>query len=361
MEKNRKKEKCCGCGACAEKCPEGAIQMLQDREGFDYPKIDKLACTDCGICVAVCPLKRNEKIKCQNFYFGAQAEKNQIRYSSSSGGIFSILAQYVIRRKGVVYGAGYDEHMNIRHRGVENQDQLEQIKKTKYVQSDMEGIYRSIEYDLIKNKWVLFCGTPCQTQALIFFLNKKYERLIAVDLVCYGVPSPGVWKRYVKYLEHKHMGKMADFSFRDKRNADNGSMISYKINGKEYVDSIHKDIYCRLYFRNCIMRPSCHQCKFCTVDRNSDFTIGDFWNIGNVRPDIDDGMGTSLVIVHSMQAMKIWDEIKEELHWFACEKEDVLQPRLLQPTMLSKRWQRYIILLSFKIVPFSMIVKLMRK
>ena len=323
MGKNRVKETCSGCGACAEICPEGAIHMFQDREGFAYPEIEKSACTGCGRCRVVCPLKRNGAGKCHNAYFGAQAKKKQLRYSGSSGGIFPILAQYVIERGGIVYGAGYDCNMNVVHRGAENCEQLEEIKRTKYVQSNMKGIYRSIEENLIRNRWVLFCGTPCQAQALMLFLNKKYETLIVVDLVCYGVPSPGIWKKYVKYLEHKHSGKMTDFCFRDKRNEDNGHMRSYWINGTEYVASIYQDIYCKLYFRNYMLRPSCYRCSFCTINRNSDFTIGDFWGIEHVRPDLDDGMGTSLVIVHSDLARKIWNELREETCWFACERKDI--------------------------------------
>lgn len=320
--------------------------MVQDREGFYYPKIDKVVCTECGRCRKVCPLKDRATKEHDNLYFGAQALEDKIRHSSSSGGVFSILAQYVIRRQGIVYGASYDGNMNVIHQGAENSEQLEKIKKTKYVQSDTRGIYSSIEKNLKENRWVLFCGTPCQVQALRLFLNKDYERLILVDLVCYGVPSPGVWKAYVKYLEKKHGGKMTDFSFRDKRNADNGHMRSYKIDGREYVDSIYEDIYCRMYFKNSNLRPSCYKCKFCAVNRESDFTIGDFWGIEKVKPEVDDGMGTSLVIVHSEHAKKIWDEIKTEVAWFECEEGDILQPRLLKPTSMANRRKRYMLYLK---------------
>ncbi len=357
MEKNRVKEMCCGCGACAEICPEGAIRMVQDREGFAYPEVDKFACTGCGRCRAVCPLKKNGTDNCQNAYFGAQAREKQFRDTSSSGGIFPILAQYVLERGGIVYGAGYDGNMNVVHRGAVNREQLEGIKRTKYVQSNMTGIYRRIEENLIKGRWVLFCGTPCQAQALMLFLSKEYEKFIVVDLVCYGVPSPGIWKKYVNYLEHKHRGKMTDFYFRDKRNADNGHMRSYWINKTEYVDSIYQDIYCKLYFGNYMLRPSCYHCKFCTVNRNSDFTIGDFWGVEQVRSDLDDGMGTSLVIVHSDLAEEIWDEIKNEVCWFACEKEDILQPRLLEAVRLPRF--RHAFLSLYRIMPFWLMERIM--
>ena len=354
----QKKEECCGCNACMEICPEGAVSMVEDREGFYYPQINKSVCSDCGKCKRVCPIKSTKVEKDENLYFGVQVKDEKIRFSSSSGGIFSILAYFVISRNGIVYGAGYDEDMKVIHQKVEDLSQLEQIKRTKYVQSDMSGIYNSIEMNLRENRWVLFCGTPCQVQALKLFLNRQYERLILVDLVCYGVPSPGVWKKYVKYLERKHGGRMTEFVFRDKRNKDDGHTLSYIIDGKEYVDSIYEDNYCRMYFKNYILRMSCFNCKFCRVYRNSDFTIGDFWGIKHIRTEFNDGMGTSLVIVHSDQARRIWNEIQKELFWFQCKKEELLQPRLLYPTNGDGGMNRIIFMLLYKILPFSLAVKL---
>ena len=220
------KEMCCGCGACAEVCPQKAIKMVRDKEGFDYPQINGDICAECEACRYVCPMKGHEPIKSERFYAGAQAKEDKLRYSGSSGGVFSVLAQYVLRYQGVVYGAGYDECMTVVHREAQNDEQLEKIKRTKYVQSNMEGIYGKVERKLKEGRWVLFCGTPCQADALRLFLRDDYEKLILIDLVCYGVPSPGIWENYVKYLEHIHGGKMTDFSFRDKRNMNNGHTCS---------------------------------------------------------------------------------------------------------------------------------------
>lgn len=359
MELFLKKEMCCGCSACVDICPEGAISMIQDREGFYYPKIENSLCNNCRKCEQVCVIKRKIEMQKEQvpLYLGVQAKNQRNRFSSSSGGIFSILAQYVIGNKGIVYGAGYGSHMKVVHQEVVDMAQLVRIKGTKYVQSEMNGVYRSIEKNLKNNKWVLFCGTSCQAQALLFFLKRDYEKLIVVDLVCYGVPSPGIWIKYVKHLEYVHNGKMSDFSFRDKRNADDGHLRSYIIDGKEHVDSLYNDFFCKMYFRNKIIRPSCHNCKFCTVDRGSDFTIGDFWGIEDVRSDMNDGMGTSMVIVHTDKAKEIWKKIREETKWFECMKEEVLQPRLLSPTVAAKNRWRFMLL--YKILPFSLFVKIM--
>lgn len=354
-----KKENCCGCGACAECCPNKAIRMVQNKEGFYYPQISKAKCTDCGMCKQVCPFKNHVKIACRNLYLGVQALDSELRYSGSSGGIFAVLAQDILKKGGYVYGAGYDRNMKVVHRKIITKTKLEQIRRTKYVQSDILEVYHEIEKDLRNNKGVLFCGTPCQVQALKLFLRKEYEKLILVDLVCYGVPSPGIWQDYVGYLEHKYGGKMTDFSFRDKRNADNGHMRSFIIDEKEYIDSLYDDFFCKMYFRNWIIRPSCHSCIFCMPDRCSDFTIGDFWGLEHVKPDFADGMGTSLVIAHTEKAIKMWNEIKQSTRWFECKREDLIQPRLLEPTLPGKgRWK---FMLYYRILPFSVLVKLLSR
>ena len=352
-----KKEECCGCGACLDICSKDAIRMVVDREGFRYPKIDKNLCIDCGRCEEVCPVKKKGAEKeLHRQYFGAQAKEEKVRYASSSGGMFPVLAEYVFRQQGVVYGAAYDKNMRVVHREIHNREELDAVKRTKYVQSSMKGIYRRIEARLKEEQWVLFCGTPCQAEGLRLYLKKPYPKLITVDLVCYGVPSPGIWGDYVKYLEGKHGGKMTDFSFRDKRMRDSGHTCAYVVGGKEYSGSLYADAYCRMYFTNHILRPSCHHCRFCTVERSSDLTIGDFWGIEKVKPEIDDGMGTSLVILHTDKAKEIWKAVQEELSWFECGEKDVLQPRLSGPTEPAK--SRGIFMGFYRVLPFSQVLRL---
>lgn len=356
MELYLKKENCCGCGACADVCPVGAVHMASDKEGFLYPEVDHKKCVDCGRCGQVCPLKKTSETAGENLYFGAQAKDGAIRHASSSGGMFPILAEYVFRRGGIVYGAAYDGEMRVLHREARTKEELESLKRTKYVQSSLRGIYQRIDGQLREGCWVLFCGTPCQVHALKLFLNRPCPKLILADLVCYGVPSPGIWNSYVKYLERRHGGKMTNFSFRDKRKRDNGHLRAYTVGGREYVNPLNEDIFCRMYFTNYTLRPSCHACKYTTTDRESDFTIGDFWGIEKIRPDADDGMGTSLVILHTGKAQEIWEEVKEELSWFACKKEEILQPRLTGPT--AKAGGRGIYMTLYRFLPFSVFLTL---
>ncbi|MCI8834580.1 MAG: 4Fe-4S dicluster domain-containing protein [Ruminococcus sp.] len=355
----KRKEACCGCGACADVCREGAIRMTVDREGFRYPRRTEEGCIHCERCIQVCPVK-NRRVErgVSRRYFGVRAKEEKLRSSSSSGGMFPVLAEFVLERQGVVYGAAYGRGMQVTHQEISRREDLAAIQRTKYVQSSLKGIYRSIERRLRQERWVLFCGTPCQVQGLLLYLNREEPRLLLVNLVCYGVPSPGIWRDYVKWLEQKYDGKMTDFSFRDKRKHDHGHTCSYVIEGKEYAYSLYEDLYCSMYFSNLILRPSCHTCRFCTVERNGDFTIGDFWGIEKVKPEMDDGMGTSMVILHTEKAREIWEEVKKDLFWFACEEKDVLQPRLSGPTEVSGN--RRIFMLFYRKLPFSIFQMLYR-
>lgn len=356
MELYTQKEECCGCGACAAACPADAIRMAWDREGFSYPRVDEEKCIGCKRCEQVCPVKQDAGRDGERLYLGVQAKDDSIRYASSSGGMFPVLAEYVFERQGVVFGAAYTKDMRVVHREARNMAELERLKRTKYVQSCLRGVYRRIESYLKKDRWVLFIGTPCQAQALRLYLGRAYDKLLTADLVCYGVPSPGIWKSYVKYLERKKRGKMTDFSFRDKRDRDNGHVCAYVIDNTEYAEKLNANLYCRMYFSNNAIRPSCHSCKYCTPKRDSDFTVGDFWGIEKVKPEIDDGMGTSMVIVHTKRGREVWDAVRDKVSWFECEEEDVLQPRLTGPTLASKsrRW----FMAFYRMLPFSVLARL---
>ncbi|MCI9229921.1 MAG: 4Fe-4S binding protein [Lachnospiraceae bacterium] len=355
MELYREKKTCCGCGACADICPVGAIHMVMDEEGFRYPKVNEKKCTKCGKCASTCPMKGRKAEETEKSYFGIRAKERGLRLASSSGGMFPLLADYVFRRQGVVYGAAYDGNMKVAHGEARDRQELDVLKRTKYVQSDLTGTYRRIRRRLEEGRWVLFCGTPCQAQALRLFLGRAYPKLIMADLVCYGAPSPGIWEAYVKSLERKRGGKMTAFSFRDKRAGDNGHTCAYVVDGREYARSLNADLFCRMYFTNHSIRPSCHACGYCTVDRDSDFTLGDFWGIEKVRPDMDDGMGTSMVILHTGLAREIWEEVKGETDWFPCGREDVLQPRLKAPTQAAAGRARFMDL--YRRLPFPLFLK----
>lgn len=350
------KEACCGCQACRDICPVQAVHMYLDSEGFWYPVRDEERCIHCMACKRVCPMEHaDEKIR-ERIYVGVQAKKDSVRFDSSSGGMFSVLADFVLKRQGVVYGAGFNHEMLVVHKAVYDKNSLRDILKAKYVQSDMSGIYREVQEHLRMGKWVLFCGTPCQAQAMRLFLGEDFPRLILADLICYGAASPGIWKAYADYLEHRNNGKLESFSFRDKRNRDSGRSCSYVINGKEKTEKMNKNLYCKLYFGNYLLRHTCHTCRFSTVERDSDFTLGDFWGIEKKKPEWNDGMGTSLVMIHTKKAEEIWRSVREDVRWFVCEKEEILQPRLVGPTKQAK--YRKLFMKAYQTLPFGLLAKI---
>lgn len=353
------KSECCGCMACLEICPVNGITLETDKEGFAYPKIDKAICIDCDKCRKVCPIKNNSVSK-ENIeeYYGARTKEESIREKSSSGGFFSTLASEVLKNGGIVYGAGYDENMEVVHKKAETVQELDNIRRTKYIQSKLL-LFSEIRENLENNRQVLFVGTGCQVQGLKNYLDKEYDNLILTDLICFGVPSPGIWKEYTAYLEKKHRGKLEDFSFRDKRAKDNGHTISYKINGKEFAYSMYKDPFAQMFFKGLSVRPSCFSCNFCTTSRNSDFTIGDFWGIEKNRPDMEDGMGNSVLIIHSQKGKQKFNKIKEHLIFWPCQKEEILQPRLETPTGCPEK--RDLFMKLYNRLPFSWFLKVTGK
>ena len=192
------KKNCCGCSACAQICPRKCILMQEDDEGFLYPKVDKKSCIDCHLCERVCPVLNQSKPKKPLKVYASINKDENIRLCSSSGGIFTALAEKVIAEGGVVFGARFDDKWEVVHDYVETKEDLSKFRGSKYVQSRIENCYKEAEVFLKAGRIVLFSGTPCQIAGLILFLKKSYNNLLTVDFVCHGVPSPGVWRRYLK-------------------------------------------------------------------------------------------------------------------------------------------------------------------
>lgn len=355
------KELCTGCGACAAICPQGAVTMEPDWEGFLYPSVDNRLCTNCSLCEKVCPISTPECFSGENTYYGAKAKDDKTRLLGSSGGIFPLLAESVISDGGVVFAAALGKDAAVRHVGISRTQDIPLVTRTKYVQSDLSQVYAEIKPLLRQGRKVLFCGTPCQTDAVRSYTGPEQDNLILADLICYGVPSPGIWADYVRFLEKKYKGAFGAFFFRDKRNADSGHTAALVIDGKEYTYPLYQDSFCRSFFRNVNIRPSCFSCRYCTTERNSDITLGDFWGIEHISPDFDDKMGSSAIICHTDKGKQIWEKIQEKTEYFVCRMEDVAnsdQPRLREPTVQSPRRGLYMWL--YRRLPFSLWLRLFR-
>lgn len=354
MELFHERAQCCGCLACMDVCPQKAIAVQADNEGFGYPKIQQELCTECGKCEKVCPWRGKDNKEELRRFLGIQAKNDKLRRTCTSGGAFPVLAEYILQLGGVIYGAGFDGSMRLTHQRADDREKLARLIQTKYIQSDLAGIYQMVKCDLQDGRSVLFVGTPCQTEAVGKFFGKTYPQLILIDLICYGVSSPMIWQDYVRYLEKRHKGKLKAFNFRDKRNHNNGHTVSYQIDDREFLNEYREDPFIAMYNSDCILRPSCHVCRFSTLQRSSDITVGDFWGIEKRAPDMDDGMGTSLVILHTQKAAQIWEAVRDHFRYIECEENEVLQPRLISPTAASKR--RGLFFRSYCKMPFKLLV-----
>ena len=321
------KEECCGCTACKSICPQNAISMEEDEEGFKYPKIDKTKCINCGLCTKVCPIKnptKEEKFE-QSAYI-VNNKNNNIREESTSGGAFTEIAGYVIDHGGVAFGATFDESYRVYHTFVETKEKLNQFRGSKYVQSDLNDSFKKVKEFLDNNRLVCFSGTPCQIEGLKRFLNKEYENLITVDIVCHAVPSPLFWRKYLQF-QKQTLGteNIKKVYFRDKRKFGyKYSTMTIETDKKDYSEGVETDPYLRAFFNNLSDRPSCYNSKFKKQYRKSDFTIWDCFETEKFCIELDDDKGTTRILVHSEKGKKILNEILPNFNYKKVDTKDLV-------------------------------------
>lgn len=278
------KNQCTGCGLCSVKCPKQCILMVEDEEGFRFPKIDSSKCVGCGLCWDNCPATTAADGLYSEYnrsYYCGTIRDNEVLIKSSSGGVFGVLAEYIIRNGGYVCGCIYTDEMEAVHILSNRKQDIEKMYGSKYVQSRVEHCFKEILAHLNSNDMILFTGTACQIAALRLFLGKDYSKLYCVEILCHGVPSPGLFRMYKKYLEKSLGGKIKDIRFRDKSRDGWGSehrtRIIYERNGKIYDKRPILPAYFSAFFYGLDLRESCYQCKFAKPERATDLTIGDFW------------------------------------------------------------------------------------
>lgn len=307
---------CCGCTCCAEVCPQGAIRMAQDEGGFLYPKIDTAKCIDCRLCEQKCPLRKPQNTgNAKPPTYAALSREAGVRVKSSSGGLFYMFASSVIRKGGVVFGAALsDDRKTVFHTYAESYDDLAKLQGSKYVQSDLSDIFKKVHFYLNHGRWVLFTGTMCQIEGLRSYLGKEYDKLILIDVICHGVPSPLIWGHYVHCKEASYSCKVQEVYFRDK--TDGWKCFGMKLlfaNGQCYRSVWQKDAYGKLFTANKIFRDSCEDCRFKSVEKNCDLSIGDLWGAEYMANELDDDMGVSLLMVHSKKGMDLLESIRDNL------------------------------------------------
>lgn len=309
MIKIEDKSKCSGCHSCYNVCPKHCITMIEDQEGFWYPEVDKNQCIDCGLCEKRCPILSDMKVDNQPVAYACYNKDESIRKESSSGGVFTLLATLVIEHGGIVYGASFNDENMVEHIEINNVNDLSKLRGSKYVQSRIRDTYSRVREYLNQGRLVYFSGTPCQIDGLLAYLNKKYENLILQDIVCHGVPSPKVWK---KYLEQFNIEKDARILFRDK--STGWDSYSFTIDQKDkFTQLSSQNEYMKVFLKDLCLRPSCYDCHSKSLHRNSDITLADFWGINNICPELYDNEGTSLVFINSEKGKELFNRIKKNI------------------------------------------------
>ena len=323
------KEECCGCGACITACPQKCIQMEEDEEGFRYPIIEKNKCINCGLCNKSCPYLNTEERGVENPVAMGIVNLNEEKSKySSSGGFFPAIAEYIISKGGTVYGAVLtNDCHSVNHIRVNSVYGLKDLYGSKYLQSDTKNSYFKVKNDLDDGLYVLFSGTPCQIAGLKTYLRKEYSKLICVEVVCHGVPSSSVWRKYLDYIENKVGPRISKVVFRDQKMKKNGGVLIMYIEndkGHSYRAPSWQDPFYKLFLENKILRPHCYRCKYKKTHYLADFTIADFWGIQNIAPNFGEEGKVSLVILNNEKAKRIFEDIKENLQFIETDIDKAL-------------------------------------
>lgn len=297
------KQDCCGCLACAQVCPRHCIAMVEDDEGFCYPKVNANECVDCHLCEKTCPILNQYSSEKPKKVLACINPDESIRMASSSGGVFTLLAEQTIKKSGVVFGVCFDKNWVIRQEYTDSLEGLSKFRGSKYVQSDIGNCYTKVCELLKEGREVLFTGTACQIAGLYRYLKQPYKNLITVDVLCHGVPSPMIWRDYLIDVCNKHQVALSDItsvSFRSKQIGWRRFGMEIKAGNKQLVsEPLDQNVFLKGFLRDLYLRPSCHNCQFRNGKCHSDITIADYWGIWNHHPQMDDDRGTSLVLVNT--------------------------------------------------------------
>jgi len=332
-----RKEDCCGCLSCVQACPKNCIEAKADKHGFLYPVVNHKICVECGACEKVCPIIHADihtALGSETSAYACYNRNEYVRRDSSSGGFFTLIAEYVINHKGVVFGAKFDKNWKVFHSYTETIEGIDDFRRSKYVQSYIGESYKQVRSFLKDGRLVLFTGTPCQIAGLRSFLKRDYENLICLDFICHGVPSPDVWDKYLNEKRVKFAREnsadgpeniiITQISFRDKSNGWRkfSLSITYSIIGKDIpnvenktsVEYIWENDYMLCFLKDFINRPSCFECKFRNGRSHSDITMADFWGIQRLTDDLNYAgeKGTSLVLVHQKKGLDIVNQMDME-------------------------------------------------
>lgn len=324
--KLKDKKKCYGCYACAEICPKKCITMCKDKKGFYYPKVDKSKCINCGMCEKVCPKINKSKVN-NSKEMVPYCAYSEHRNTSTSGGIFPVLAEYIIENKGVVFGVRYDKDMHVIYDMIDDVKDIKYMVGSKYVRADVTGILDKVKKELKTGKLVLFVGTPCQVNGLKNYLIKDYDNLYLCDIFCHATPSPYVFEKYVEYLEKKYDDKVTNINFRNKEKGwlNSNTKITFKNKTIEACKNDIDDAFLELFYNAISTRECCTECDYPNLNRAGDITIADFWGVDKFYPDFDYEDGASLLLLNNEKGKQFYKKIKKKIVSKEIKKDEVLK------------------------------------
>ena len=339
MVEIKDKIQCCGCNACGDICPKGAISFPVDNEGIWYPRIDKDLCVDCGLCNKTCPIENISALKKNDLQqavcYAAEHKNLEVVFDSTSGGLFSALADIMYAKGGYVGGAVFNDDLSVSQFISNDKHDLPRLRSSKYLQSNAEGFYKKVKALLVKGEQVLVCGTPCQMAAMRAYLGRDYPNLIIADFVCLGINSPKVWRKYLDSYEARYGSPVVYAKAKSKeygwRNLTQKVVLA---DGRELFETKDTSKFTQGYIgTHMYTRPSCYACQFKGFPRISDITLADFWGIENYSSELEKNLGTSLVMVNSQKGMAYFEEVKKKLHFIEMPFESILKgnPALTTP------------------------------
>jgi coenzyme F420-reducing hydrogenase beta subunit len=287
--------------------------MQADEQGFLYPKANADVCTQCGLCEKVCPVLQQYEPSSPIGVYAAKSYDAEVRKHSSSGGMFTHLAEAVINEGGTVFGARFDQQWNVVHARANSIEELEPLRGSKYVQSVIGNTYKEVKEQLLQGRKVLFTGTPCQIAGLRSYLRDEYENLYTVDIACHGVPAPGLWEKYKTALEKQYSSNLKNVEFRDQSNGWRHYNIRYEFADRTVKVPRLKDPYLTLFLQDMTLRPSCYDCRLRNGRSGSDITLGDLWSVAQTAPKMNDDNGVSGVLINTEKGRELWAKIAEDL------------------------------------------------
>lgn len=318
---------CTGCYSCVNICPNDCITMKQAETGFFIPEISQSMCINCGRCEKACPFIHMPEVSIKTTAYAIKNRNEEVQIESTSGGVFPLLAEHVLDREGVIFGAAYDADFSVRHIKVCERKDLLLFQGAKYVQSLIGTVFLEVKKELVSGRLTMFSGTPCQCAGLKSFLGKPYDNLLTVDLICHGVPSPKVWQAYIDYRSQKENNGVRPQRINMRSKSSGWSHYGYSTQfdyGDGRISQIGNghDLFMKAFVGNICLHSSCSDCKMKGVERCTDFTLGDYWGIWNQHPEFDDNKGTSVVFVHTQKGRKILEQLSDKMDCLKVDIED---------------------------------------